>query len=219
VAGWLALAHVVLLFVGVALMYSVELGDKPSAVVQALVGSAMTKSYAGGAIQFVGFLVFLVFALLVARLVQGDDEVSGWLASCVSAAAVVYVAVTIATGFAAGAAALYNGHHGAPLATITTVNDIRNFGFFLSVGVQGLFTLAVAAAARTTDALPRWVSATGVVVGLACIVGVPAARLHVTDVGTMIWFLWFVGFAVAALRHGGRTSRPLGAAPHSAVPV
>ena len=49
-------------------------------------------------------------------------------------------------GLAAGAAALYDGHHGAPLATITTVNDVRNFAFFLSIGVLGVFTLAVAGA-------------------------------------------------------------------------
>ena len=199
-AGWLAIAHVVLLFVGAALLNALELGDKASVASDALVASSLAKSYAGGLAQFVGFLVFLVLAMLLARLLRGEGEVSSWLSSCIAASAITYVAVTIATGFAAGAAALYDGHHGASLATVTTVNDIRNFGFVLCSGVIGLFSLAVAAAARVTGLLARWVTYTGVAVGVASILAVPAARAHVTDVSTMLWFVWFTALGVAMVR-------------------
>ena len=64
-AGWLAIAHVVLLFVGAALLNALELGDKASVASDALVTSSLAKSYAGGLAQFVGFLVFLVLAMLL----------------------------------------------------------------------------------------------------------------------------------------------------------
>jgi hypothetical protein len=206
VAGWLALAHIVTLFVGVALVSALELGDKPSVATDALVGSSLPKNYVGGMIQFVGFLVFLVFAMLLARLLRGHDDLSSWLSSCIAASAITYVAVTVATGFAAGAAALYDGHHGAPLTTVTTVDDIRNFGFVLCSGVVGLFSLAVAAAGRATAALPRWVWATGAVVGVLSIVAVAGARAHVTDISTMLWFVWFTALGVALLRKARRAT-------------
>jgi hypothetical protein len=196
----------VLLFVGVAFVMSLQLGDKPSVATDALVGSSMTKNYTGGLIQFAGFLVFLVFAMLLARLLRGDTATSSWVSSCIAASAITYVAVTIATGFAAGAAALYDGHHGAALTTVTTVNDIRNFGFVLCSGVVGLFSLAVAAAGRATGLLPRWVSGTGAAVGLISILAVAGARAHVTDLSTMLWFVWFTALGIALLRQARRVT-------------
>ena len=155
---------------------------------------------AGGYVEYLGFLVFLVGALLLARLLRGTSEISGWLAACIGGTAVTYTAATIATGFAAGAAALYDGHHGAPLATITTVNDVRNFAFFLSIGVLGVFTLAVAGAVHATRTLPTWLAYTGYVVGLVSIAAVPAARVGGTDSANLLWLVWFLALGVAALR-------------------
>jgi hypothetical protein len=213
-AGALALAHIVLLFAGVALEQTPLLGASAADTTTALVHSPLSTVYAGGYVEYLGFLVFLIGALLLARLLRGTSETSGWLAACISGTAVTYTAVTVATGFAAGAAALYNGHHGAPLATITTVNDVRNFAFFLSVGVLGVFTMAVAGAVHATRTLPRWLAYTGYVVGPVCIAAVPLARWGAIDSANLLWLVWFLAFAVAALR--GPRSVPA-AAP--AVPV
>ena len=199
-AGALAIAHVVLLFAGVAMEKTPVLGDKPSAVADALVRSDMTKTFAGGYVEFLAFLVFLAGALLLAQLVRGEGDTARWLASIVSGSAVAYVAITVAVGFAAGAAATYDGHHGAPLATVTAVNDVRNFAFFLSVGVLGAFTVAAAAAAQVTGVLPRAIAYTGYVVGAVCIVSVIGARNGAVDIATMLWMLWFVGLGVVAVR-------------------
>jgi hypothetical protein len=169
----------------------------------------MTRNFVGGYLQFLGFLVFLVTALLFARLLRGDGETSGWLSSCIGASAIIYVAVTIATSFAAGGAALYDGHHGVALATATTVNDIRNFGFFLAGGVVGLFALSVGVAGRMAGALPRWLSFAGVAVGVVCVAAVPSARLGVTNASTMLWFVWFVALGVVALGRGRDAKRGL----------
>jgi hypothetical protein len=213
-AGALALAHVVLLFAGVALEKSPLLGDSTSHAEDALVRSSMATVFTGGFLQYLAVLVFLAGAMLLARLLRGTSETSAWLASTAGAAAGTYAAVTVATGFAAGAAALYDGHHGAPLATITTVNDVRNFAFFLSVGVLGVFTTAVAGAVHATRILPTWLAYTGYVVGPVCIAAVPAARFGAIDSANLLWLVWFLAFGVAALR-GPRSA----AAPVVAVPV
>jgi hypothetical protein len=128
----------------------------------------------------------------------------------------VFTAITIAVSFSAGAAALYNGHHGATLATATAINDIRNFGFFLSGGVAGVFALGVAGAARVTKALPRWVSYTGLVIGTLQIAAVPAARTGFINATTLLGFAWVVALGVAALRQSRRVEV---AVPANAIPA
>jgi hypothetical protein len=205
-AGWLTIGFVVLTFIGAAFQDQVVLGDKPSRLTAGLVTSSLSKNFTGGYIELIATLVFLVAALLVARLVRGDGELSGWLSSCASGAAVAFVAVTIATSFAAGAAALYDGHHGAPLATVTAVTDIRDFGYSLSAALVGTFALAISGAAQVTRILPRWLVYAGYVVGIVCIAAVPAVKAGAPQ--TLLWFAWLVVVGVVALRRS-RVTRPV----------
>jgi hypothetical protein len=209
IAGWLVIAHVVLVFGGVAFERTPMLADKTSAVSAALVTGPMARTFGGGYVECLGFLVFLVGALLIARLLRGHGETAGWASSCIGGTASAYVAITIASGFAAGAAAMYNGHHGAPLATVTAVNDIRNFAFFLSGTVVGVFALSIAAAVRITGLLPRWVAYTGFVSGVLSIVSVPGARIGLMNPATLLWYAWFVAFGVAALRRPRKSATVL----------
>lgn len=205
IAGALALAHVVLMLGGVVFESTPVLGDPPADQSAALLHGSLVSTMAGGYAEYLGFLVFLAFAVLLARLLRGSGEVQRWFGSCIAGAGVVYVAITLAVGFPAGAAATYEGHHGAPLMTAMTVNDIRNFGYFLSVGVLGVFTLAAAAAIRATGLLPRWLAWTGYLVGAASLAAVPAARVGAIDYANIAWLVWFVALAVVALR-GPRTT-------------
>jgi hypothetical protein len=200
------LAHIVLLFISAAFTHSLQLGDDASAAAAALSGSSMSRNFLGGYLGLLSFLDFLVVAMLLAALLRREDEASTWLSSCIAASAITYVAVTAATGFAAGAAAVYDGHHGAPLASVTVVNDIRNFGFVVCGAVAGVFALAVAAAGRVTGDLPRWVSVSGTAVGVACIAAVPGARTGLTSASTMLLFVWLVALGVVSIRRGGRTA-------------
>ena len=199
-AGWLMLAYVALTFAGV-FGDNTTIGDSKSHTTQALVTSSMTKSLASGYLEFIAGLVFLAGALLVARLLRGTGELPGWLSSTISAAAIVYTAVGIA-GAAAGAAAVYDGHHGAPLAVVTTVNDIRNVAFSIGGGVAGLMALATAGAGQATKLLPRWFCYAGYAVGLVMIAAVPAAKSGAPQV--LLWFVWLVGLGVLALRMARR---------------
>lgn len=197
-AGWLLIGYVVLTFLGAAFQSPVTVGDDPAHVTKALVTSSMSGTFTGGYIELLATLVFLVVALLLGRLLRGDGEVSGWLASCLGGAAVAYVAVTVATGFAAGAAALYDGHHGAPLATVTAVNDVRGFGYALSAALAGVFVLAASAAGQVTGALPRWFCYAGYAVGVVLVATVPAVKAGAPQ--TLLWFAWLVVAGVVALR-------------------
>jgi hypothetical protein len=195
---------------GNALEPSVLLGDPPRAAAAGLLHGSLSQAMTGGYIEYLGFLVFLVDAVLIARLLRGSGELQRWFGSCIAAAGAVYTAVTVAVGFAAGAAAVYDGHHGASLMTAVTVDDVRNFGFFLSVGVLGVFTLAVAGAIQATGVLPRWLAWTGYLAGAASIAVVPAARAGTLDYVNIAWLVWFVALAVVALR-GPRTTPVTGA--------
>ena len=209
-AGWLVLGYVVLTLVGAAFAPNATIGDTAEHTTKALVTSSTTKVFASGYVEFLAALVFLVAGLLVARLLRGSSELDGWLSSTVGAAAIVYTAVGVAAGGAAGAAAVYNGHHGAPLAVVTTVDDIRNVAFSLSGGVAGLMTLAIAAAGRTTRLLPRWVSYTGYGIGVVMIAAVPAAKAGAPQV--VLWLAWLVALGIAALRSPRRVAVPVSAA-------
>ncbi len=196
-AGWLLVAYVVLTFVGAAFQPQLTLGAKPSEATSALVTSSMAKVFTGEYIELLASLVFLAAALLLARLLRGGDDVTGWLASCVAGGAILYVAVQMATGGAA-AAALYDGHHGAPLTTITTVDDIRSIGYSVSGGVAGALVIAASAAAGISRVLPRWFVYAGYVVGVVCLGAVPAAKAGAPQ--TLLWFAWVLAAGVVALR-------------------
>ena len=205
VAGGLLIGYIVLTFVGVTFQSSLMLGDSPSKASAALITSSMAKSFGGGYVEFLAQLAFLAGALLLARLVRGEGPAADWLSSLMAGAIVAAVAVTIATGFAAGAAAVYDGHHGASLSTVTTVNDVRNFGFFLTGGLIGVFALAAGASVLISGALARWVAYSSVAIGMLSIAAVPASRTGITNLTTMLGFVWIVAVGVASLRRGRRS--------------
>lgn len=216
-AGWLLVGYVVLTFAGAAFQQNLTVGASADDAHRVLVGSSLSSGFAGMFLELVAALVFLFGALLLAQLLRGGTEVSSWLSSCVSGSAVVYVAVQLATS-AAGAAALYEGHHGAPLATVTTLNDVRGVGFAVSGAVAGAVALAASGAALSTGLLPRWFAWAGLVVAVVCIAATPAVK--VGAVQTLLWFLWLLVAGVLAIRSPRVLSpgqpAPLGAAARTA---
>jgi hypothetical protein len=156
VAGWLALAHIAAMLGGFSVEKVAPLGARPSAVASAYVTWPTGKGFVGSYVAGISFLLFLLVATLLGRLLRGDGDTSAWLSSVIAGSGCVYVAITLATAFAVSSAALYAGHHGAPLATVSALSDAHWFAVFLATAVLGLFTLAVAVAVYVTGALPRW---------------------------------------------------------------
>src|SRR4051812_1889588 len=200
-AGCLAIGYVVLTFAGAVLQYTLQLGQSHQEGVKQLVQSSLTRNYVGGYLEYLATLVLLVGGLLFARLLRGDNETTGWLSSCMSGAAITSAAVTISAA-AAGAAALYGAHHGGSVSTATTVNNVRNFAFFLSGGLGGVFMISAGAAGRVTGLLPRWLSYAGIAIGAFSILAVIGSRIGMQNVSIMLWLAWGVapGARAPALR-------------------
>jgi hypothetical protein len=205
-AGALTFGWLVLMFAGSASQPQLLLTDPTDKVRDALVETDLTKAFGGGYVEFLGILLLLAAGTLYAALLRADGPVGQWLSSLTVGSIVGQVAATVAVGFPAGAAALYDGHHGASLETIRAVNDIRNFAFFLSGGLMAVFIASVAASVLVTRRLPGWVAATGIGVAVLELATIPAAGHGVFQIATLLSFVWVAALGVATLRQAGRTT-------------
>jgi hypothetical protein len=201
IAGGLAIAHLVLLFAGVSQERTSALGDSTTGARHALVEGSLTRSMIGGYVEALSFVLLLPVLAFLAHAVGTRTAVGRWAASTSLIAGVCYVAITLATGMPAGAAALYGGHRGGELSTAVMVTDVRNFAFFLSLLVLGLQAVALGIAALSDRFSPRWTGVGGVVVGVLLMAGVAGAGLGLHDYGSLIWMVWWVGVAVTLIRN------------------
>ncbi|MGY1825778.1 hypothetical protein [Blastococcus sp. SYSU DS0541] len=210
VAGSLALAHVVLILVGISQQRSPRLGDGAEAVAAEYVDGDLARIMAGGYVESVGFLLLLPVLAFLARALS-RSETGGWASQTAFAAGIAYVALSLAPGLAAGAAALYGAQHGADMVTVSLVNDVRNFTFFLSVLLLGVHAAGVGIAVLADGELPPWLGWAGLGTGLVLVASVPAARLGAVDWATVAWMVWFLALATVMLRY--RPGGPDAAAP------
>jgi hypothetical protein len=218
VFGILAIGHVVLMFGGLLLEGMLpQLGSSKADAVKGLVDGGMTARFAGGYVEALSMIVFLVGALLLGRLLRGRTDISAWLASCTVATAAITAGSALIVGFPAGAAAIYGGHHGADLGTITTMNDLRNFAFFLAVAVQGVFAVCASAGILATRTLGPWLGWGGIAVGAVSLVSVAGAGDGAHNFGNLALLAWWVVLGVAALRH--RVSSAAAAGSRDSVAV
>lgn len=208
IAGTLAIAQVVLTLASYALQRVADLGAKPAAVTSAFVEFSATRGYGGEFLTCLSLLVFLFAATLLARLVRREGELSGWLAASVAASGAVYVAVSLASYLPVLGAALYEGHHGTPVATVALLDHLHWFGAFVATAVLGAFSISLAAAIRIGGVLPSWLSYAGVVVGLVCLAGGEGAHMSLNGAASLVWMAWFVLVGVAALRAPRRAPAP-----------
>ena len=200
VAGGLAIGHVVLLFAGFSQERSRVLGGSLGDARRALTEGSLGRIMAGGYVESLSFVVLLPALVFVARAVGTRTEVGRWASQTALAAGVAYVAITLATGMPAGAAALYAGHHGGDLRTAVMLSDIRNFAFFLSLLALALQAIATGVAARADRFSARWVGIGGIVVGTLLLVGVAGAGAGLHDFASLLWMVWWVGVGVCLIR-------------------
>jgi hypothetical protein len=205
-AGLLAVGHVVLVLAGISLQSSPRLGDDAAAVTATYVDSDMARVFGGGYIESLGFVLLLPVVAFLARAVGRRTDVGGWAAHTGFAGGIGYVVVSVAPGLAAGAAALYGAQYGADVATVSVVNDVRNFAFFLSMLFLAVHAAGVSVSVLADGVLPAWTAWGGLATALVLVVSVPFAAVGAVDYATLVWILWFVALAAVMLRH-----RPAGA--------
>lgn len=208
-AGILAIAHIVVMFGSYALQKVAPLNADPATVTADHVTWSMTKGFTGGYLTMISYLLLLLGATLFARLLRSATDLSSWLTGTMTAAAAVFVAVTFSAMADLGAA-LYDGHHGASLETVTALDHTHWFGIFLATAALGVFTAATGAAILESRALPRWVGYFGTVVGVISIVSVAGGGAGAVDTVTLLWTLWFICLAVSCLRRAEHHGAPAG---------
>ncbi len=213
-AGALALGHVVLILAGISQQRSPRLGDDAAAVAAEYVDGDLTRIFAGGFVEAVGFVLLLPVLAFLARALGRRTEVGGWAAQAAFAGGIGYVVVSVVPGLAAGAAALYGAQHGADLATVSVVNDVRNFAFFLSMLFLAVHAAGVSVSALSDGVLPAWIAWGGLATAVVLVASVPFAAWGAVDYATLVWILWFVALAGAMLRHRPADADvPTGSAP------
>ena len=200
VAGGLAIAHVVLVFAGFSLERSTVLGSSVADARHAFADGSLARAMTGGYIESFSFVLLLPVLAFLVRAVGRRSEVGRWAAQTSLVAGVCYVAITLAVGMPAGAAAMYEGHRGGDLHTALMVGDIRIFAFVLSLLVLGLQEVTLGIAARADGFSPRWVGIGGIVVGVLLALGVAGAGQGLHDYASMLWMIWWVGVGVTMIR-------------------
>ena len=211
-AGALALGHVILVLAGISQQRSPRLGDDEAAVAAEYLDGDLARVMAGGYVEALGFVLLLPVVVFLGRAVGRRSETGRWAAQTAVAAGALYVGMSLAPGLAAGAAALYAAQDGADLATVSAVNDVRNFAFFLSMRLLAAHAVGVCVAGLTDRALPPWLCWSGFAVAVVLVAAVPAAASGAVDVATLVWMLWFLALAGVMIGRrptSGGEERPL----------
>jgi hypothetical protein len=186
------------MLIAITQQQSARLGEDPAA---AYAGADLTRVFAGGYLEALAFLLLLPVVAFLGRAVGRATDLGRWAASTGFAAGVAYIASTLAVGLPAGAAAIYGAEHGADLATVSVVNDVRNFAFLLSMMLLAVHVTGVAVAVLTDRRLPGWLGWSGLGTAVVLVGTVPFAASGAVDYATLVWILWFIALATAMLRH------------------
>lgn len=205
-AGGFALAHVVLILAGIAMANSPLFQDGVAGIQESYVEGNLAGTMAGGMVEVAGFVLLIPALVFLARAIGRRTEVGRWAAHTALLAGMGYVAVTMAVGFPAGGAAMYGAQHGLDVDTAFAINNIRIFGYFLSLSLLGAHAIGLAVAARQDGVMTRWLGIGGLVTGAVLVASVPLAGIGQQDWGTLVWLVWWIGVGVGLLRHRPRPS-------------
>jgi hypothetical protein len=170
-------------------------------------GRSMTETI-GVTMDILGFAVFLAFLGYLYRILRRAEGPEGWGASVAFGAGLVTMAVKLATSASGAAARLHLGQLDAALAR--TLNDLGGAGFVVSGYLYGVFVLAAAGSAFASRGLPRWLSISGLVVGLLTIAAGTAGILDPVGYVPVPFLLGLAWVLVTSIVLTARGSSPAG---------
>lgn len=200
-AGALGLTHVVLLIGGLVLSGGGALIEEGTAGVErAYVRGDLTPILTGWFIESVGFVLLVPVAVYLARNLGRSSEVGRWAAHSGLVLAGVYVTITLAVGFPAGAAAAYGVQQGLDVQAGAALNSLRVFAYLLSLLALGGHVLCVAVSALADGFSRRFVGYLGVLTGASLLAAAPLWAAALQDVPTLVYLVWWVGLCVLLLR-------------------
>jgi hypothetical protein len=204
IGAGLGIGSIVLVATGFAVAAATEttIASSPSEVAAFYTEAGLAKTLTGGIVEALGLLLFLPFAALLAGRIRAGGVSGDLLAPTARMAATVYVAICLAPGMSAGAAALWLAHHGTPdPALLTALNDLRALSYFVALVAFALFLVAIGVAGRLTGRLPRWAVWSALAIGVAIVASLPWAAANLVDVFGLLGLLWVVAVAVDLIRN------------------
>lgn len=201
IAGGFAIAHIVLIFLGIFVQQGPLFAEGVQGIQDDYVGGDLTRTITGGIVEAAGFLLFVAVLTFLAGALGRTSEAGRWASRTGLACGLAYVAVTFAVGFPAGAASMYGVQHGLDVETGFAINNLRIFSYFLSLMLLGASTISFGMAALADRLHTAWFGAFGLVTGAVLVVSTPLAGVGQQDWGTLVWAVWFAGVGVLMLRH------------------
>ena len=205
-AGVLGLVHVVLLIGGLAISGGgALLEDGAAGIEAAYVDGNLTTIFGGWFVESIGFVLLVPVAVFLGRYLGQSSPIGRWAARSGTVLAGVYVAITLAVGFPAGAAAAYGVQNGLDLDAAAALNSMRVFAYLLSLLCLGAYVVCIAVSALADGFSPRFVGGLGLVTGACLVAAGPLAALALQDIPTLLYFAWWVGLCVILLRGRGAT--------------
>ncbi len=215
IAGVLGIVHVVLIPVGIAIQQSPLFEEGTRGIRESYVEGDLSRTLTGWLVGSFDFLLLVPVLVFLARALGRRTEAGGWAAQTGLMCGIAFVTVIFAVGFPAGAAAMYGAQHGLEVETAFALNNLRTFGYFLSLMLLAGSTLGIAVSAIAEGVHPRWFGVFGVFTAIALFVSTPISAVGEADLGTLVWMVWFTGVCVLMLRH----QEPSSIAPPASVPT
>ena len=199
-AGASALCYVVAFVLAAILIGQPTVHAGQEGIEHSFVESGLGRAFTGMYLITLGFLLLLPAMIFLSRALGRRSPLGSWAAQTAAAAGTAYVVVIVGVGFSAGAAALWALHQELDLPSVVSLNNVRNFAYFVATPFMGLYAIAIGVAAISDRLLTRWVGWGGVIAGTAFLLAVPAAAAGV-QYAMPLWLLWWVGNGIALLRH------------------
>lgn len=198
-AGALGLAHVVLLFAGLAVQDTVLFSEGREGMETYRDGN-MALSVLGLYVELLGFLLMLPVLVLLVRLVGRRTEGGRWAAQTGLAAGLGYLVLTFSPGVAAGVVSMHAMQNGVDVDTAWTLNNLRVVTYVASLMLLGVHALATGIAALS-DGWGRWaVGWAGVATGAVLLTAPLLLQPNLHDLTTLVWLVWWAVLSVRLLR-------------------
>jgi hypothetical protein len=204
IAGW------VVIFTGLFIHGYPDIGASPQAVARWAASTDSTRFAVGIDVEAIGHLVFLFFFAWLCDVLRRSGGTS-WLLTLALAAAVAWAAVELATN-GVWTAVLDSGKRGLDAQALAGLRDVAQEMYANNVLLApALVALGVAGLRATV--LPRWLTWSALVIGLAMAVP-PLAQLV-----QLVLLVWVVVVAVLYLiRPAGVAAEPVPAAEANSPP-
>lgn len=172
-----------------------------------------TVQSVGIVLEVLSFAALMIFLGYLYRVLRRAERPDGWAAAAALVAGIVPVAIKLGSAAPAVAEMLHRNQLTPDLAR--TLDDLGGGAFVISGYAFGVFVAVAAGAAFGSRALPRWLTISGLVVGVLTVVAGTAGVLNPVGYVPIPFLLSFLWILVASIVLTVR--RPATGAPERAT--